>query len=231
MYIDSLILEVTERCNLACDHCLRGCARNIDLQKETVSSMLSQVNSIGAVVFTGGEPCLNLPIIKYTFDQIRKRKISLGEFWLATNGLVKSYDLAALLLKNIDLCNEPDMCGVAISVDEFHGQIKDKKNPLRFLSFYDKSREMKDWKPEYILNMGRAEETGVGFREFQPETKFYISDEWGDELGVETVYVRANGDLLADCDMSYDFMDKNAICRVEDFTSYVKALHKQESQE
>lgn len=224
MYVSSLIFEVTERCNLECEHCLRGCARNMDLQKETVDSMLSQVNGIGFVVFTGGEPCLNLPIIKYIFSQIRERGIGLEAFWLATNGLVNSLELATLLLNNIDLCSEPEMCGVAISVDEFHDNGKQAQNPLRFLTFYDKSKEVGVWKPEYIIDMGRAEELGLGCRSYEPDTEFAIDEYGDDDINVETVYVRANGDLLADCDMSYDFMDKNAICKVGEFTKYVTSL-------
>lgn len=225
MRIYNLIFEVTERCNLTCEHCLRGDARNIDMQKETVDKMLSQVNEVSIISFTGGEPCLNLPIIEYILDQVRARKIYLGSFWLATNGLVNSMELAALLLKNIDLCNEPEYCGVAISMDDFHGENDYSKNPLRFLSFYDKSKEVSDWKPEAIISSGRAEDYGFGMRVRNPDTDFIINDgDDEDNLEVEEVYVRANGDLLADCDVSYDFMDENAICRVEDFTSHIKQL-------
>ena len=59
--VRSLILEVTRRCNMCCDHCLRGDAQDLDMQKETVDALLEQVGSIGGVTFSGGEPLLNYP--------------------------------------------------------------------------------------------------------------------------------------------------------------------------
>lgn len=224
--IGTLIFEVTERCNMECKHCLRGCARNIDMEKETVNKVLSQVESVTSVVFTGGEPTLNLPLIEYIFEQIREMGIELGYFWLATNGMANSLELANILLKNIDYVEEPEYCGVAISVDEFHNFETDK-NPLKYLAFYDKSKEHHDdWEPKYIIKSGRAEENGIGMREREPATELSCDFDYDEDgnitwVNVEEVYVRANGDILADCDVSYDFMDENAICKADELTSHV----------
>lgn len=223
IYAETLIFEVTERCNLSCAHCLRGCARNMDMQKETVDKILDQVTGIDGLVFTGGEPTLNLPIIEYIFDQIRERHIPLAYFWLATNGVANSFELATILLRNIDMVNETDICGVAISTDEFHAQYT-KENVLRFLSFYDNSKEVENWKPEHIIKMGNAEENGIGRREYVPKTEFSIEDVVDDEIIVDRVYVRANGDILADCNVSYDFMDENAICKAEELAEHIESL-------
>ena len=41
------IFEVTRRCNLSCEHCLRGDAQNLDMTKETVDKVLDHIESIG----------------------------------------------------------------------------------------------------------------------------------------------------------------------------------------
>ena len=46
--IQSLTLEVTRRCNLACEHCMRGDAQNVDMTYEMVDKILDneEINSI-----------------------------------------------------------------------------------------------------------------------------------------------------------------------------------------
>ena len=65
MYVQDLILEVTRRCNMACEHCLRGDAQNMDMSTEVVDQILEHCDRIGAVTFSGGEPSLNIPLIRY----------------------------------------------------------------------------------------------------------------------------------------------------------------------
>lgn len=219
---NSLIIEVTQRCNLACEHCLRGCSRNVDLKKSYVDSLLDQVDTIGSVVFTGGEPTLNLPIIEYVFDEIRRRDIPLGFFWLATNGVEKSLELATLLLKNIDLCTEQELMGVAISMDVYH-DVDTRGNLLRFLSFYDYSKEWSENSYDRpLIAMGYAEENQLGGRDYHPKENISIIDVYNDIIQVEEIYLRANGEIVADCDISYDLADEMAICRVEDLTQFLE---------
>lgn len=45
-------IEVTRRCNMCCDHCLRGMAQNLDI-----------IVLPDHVFFTGGEPFLNVKAI------------------------------------------------------------------------------------------------------------------------------------------------------------------------
>ena len=54
MNIRNLIVEVTRKCNMYCDHCLRGEPINVNMKKEYIDLLLDQVDNIGSVVFTGG---------------------------------------------------------------------------------------------------------------------------------------------------------------------------------
>ena len=65
IFVGNLCLEVTRRCNMGCAHCLRGNAENLDMSRETIDQVLEQVDMIGQVTFTGGEPSLNMDTIRY----------------------------------------------------------------------------------------------------------------------------------------------------------------------
>ena len=41
MHICNLIIEITRRCNLQCDHCLRGNAESIDLDITTIDTLFN----------------------------------------------------------------------------------------------------------------------------------------------------------------------------------------------
>ena len=58
--IDNLIIEITRRCNMACAHCLRGDAQNIDIDPSYMLKLLrdNNIDYISMVTFTGGEPTL-----------------------------------------------------------------------------------------------------------------------------------------------------------------------------
>ena len=55
-----LILEVTRRCNMACEHCMRGDAQDMDMDIGLIDKALSSVSDIGCMTFSGGEPTLNV---------------------------------------------------------------------------------------------------------------------------------------------------------------------------
>jgi MoaA/NifB/PqqE/SkfB family radical SAM enzyme len=69
VYISQLIVEVTRRCNMMCDHCLRGDEQSIDMSDDVIKAVLSGVSSIGSLVFTGGEPTLAVDVIERFIDE------------------------------------------------------------------------------------------------------------------------------------------------------------------
>lgn len=222
VHVGNLMLEVTRRCNMCCTHCLRGEAENLDMSKETIDHVLEQVDSISTVSFTGGEPTLNLPIIEYFFDKAKElHKMPLA-FWLATNGKEYQVELASLLLKIFPEMDEPDACGVALSSDGFHDDVK--TNFLKGLVFYDDSKNRgSSTEPNWIIGEGRAKEWGEN--EF-PHSKLEIEPwNWNGREGVnvETVYVNACGQWLADCDYSYESQQNEVIGDIKDLREDLSA--------
>ncbi len=219
MYIDSLILEVTRRCNLKCAHCLRGEAQNLDISNETIKALIDSVDGIGNVTFTGGEPALNLPAIEYFFEYAATQGKLPYSFYIVTNGTVNSEPLAMLTLKWWPLMEERDYCGVAISVDEYHEQWEDPDNSiLHGLVYYRKDKEQPDLH-RYLIAEGRSENNPAA----RPLPDYELDTPEVDEDGsIEQLYVAANGKLFVSCDASFEHVDADAVYTVADLKDLAK---------
>ena len=51
---NQLTVEITRKCNMACAHCLRGDAENVDLTNMDIDGVLDQAEAIGRLIITGG---------------------------------------------------------------------------------------------------------------------------------------------------------------------------------
>ena len=59
IYVNYLAIEVTRRCNMKCNHCLRGDAQNLDISTAVLSGIAKHIHP-ASVIFTGGEPSLKI---------------------------------------------------------------------------------------------------------------------------------------------------------------------------
>jgi len=201
-----LILEVTRRCNMCCEHCLRGDAQNLDMAEETVDKLLEQVGSIATVTFSGGEPSLNVPLIRYFFKKARECGVMPYSFYVVTNGKANQLDLAAVLLEVYPEMEEPEACGISLSVDQYHEEL-DTSPLVKGLVFYDPQKEHQDFDERWVLRRGRAYESGIGTAGVTKE--FQVEGDGGDGVMVEELYVSADGSIYPDCNLSYDDMESD----------------------
>ena len=221
IYVSQLAIEVTRRCNMACDHCMRGDAQNIDIDLSHIDKIIDMCDSISNVTFTGGEPTLNLEAIRYTFEKMRHKYGYIPGFYIVTNGKANSRELAHLILDvwcDIDEM-EQEMSGVAISVDDFHENVDYAHNPLRALACYkpDKEHDPHD-NNHWVANIGRASETGVGVRPFTPSTELYITADC-DSVYIDDMLLAANGNVTSSCDYAYDD-ESVVVCHIDDFERF-----------
>lgn len=208
--IDNLILEVTRKCNMECDHCLRGKAQNINMSKKIIDKALEQINRISMISFSGGEPSLNTEAINYFAKKVIKEKYDLDTFWLATNAKEYKPELVLTLLDLYDYCferaGELEAGGLAISQDMFHDEVSSSNiNRYKALSFYDDSKEV-NFNKTRIINEGNARENGIGSTSIKEE-KLYIEC-YNDEIMIEELYINAKGDVIPGCDFSYETQEK-----------------------
>lgn len=227
IFVGNLCLEVTRRCNMGCAHCLRGNAEDLDMSHETIEQVLGQVDVIGQVTFTGGEPSLNVDAIRYFFAQARKYGKLPRSFFVATNGKANQKELAIELLKQYPDMEEQELCGVALSVDEWHDPQDYDRSILKGLSFYSDCKEKPDGYS--LIPEGRAVKLVIDPEKMIRPTSAHIvlsgnSDPDAGALEVEMLYVAADGKITGNCDMSYARIEKEAEYTISGFRAAVDKL-------
>jgi hypothetical protein len=200
---------------MTCEHCLRGDAQNMDMTKEIVDAALKGVTSIYQVTFSGGEPTLNLPIIKYVTKVIKAKKINLSAFWVVTNGKQPSMAIVTAMLDLYNLCDEPEFCGLSWSNDPYHVGVQEPKlyKGLSFFSARLTPDSVKKYDMKNLIAEGRALENSLTEHTHSKESISF--EEYDGELQMQsTVYIAANGNVMPDCDCSFDRIDEEAIGNV-----------------
>lgn len=146
----NLTFEVTRRCNICCEHCMRGDPQNIEITKEIVDEVLdnNKIVSIENLAFSGGEPTLNEDIIVYIIDKIIDNDIDVNNISMVTNGTIYSEKIVKAFKKfnayrnrniveklKFKLSQHPELLEVALkenidsharitfSTDQFHGDM------------------------------------------------------------------------------------------------------------
>ena len=87
MKIEYLMLELTRRCNQNCKHCLRGSQQALTLDTSLFNNLFDGILNVDKIVFTGGEPSLNIDAIRETLSFCKTHKIQVNSIYIATNGL------------------------------------------------------------------------------------------------------------------------------------------------
>lgn len=220
--IYDLSIEVTRRCNLHCQHCLRGDCQDADIDLKLITKLFKQTARVGSIIFSGGEPSLNVKAIPRIMAIAKRYDVSIDGFYIVTNGIANQKELAVELLKLYCDMPEKDMCGVAISVDRFHDG-KDQTDIVKGLAFYrdDKEHEPND-SDGWIMRIGRAEDYKMGRNPSWLPTSFDIDSYYEHQnpdnitgISVDMVYLSTNGYVYPSCDLSYKIMDAAKIIPVE----------------
>lgn len=227
MEIQNLVIEVTRKCNIKCEHCLRGEPINSNLKKEYIDSLLDQVTYINTVTFTGGEPSLNVPIMEYFLQEVKTRNINVNSFYIATNGINIPESFVIFCLKMYSYCDEKEGCSVDVSNDMYHsweGEYND--DMLSGLSFFRK-RYDKDGFNYYggssLIKQGRSTEGR------KPLSISVIDNV--DMFDETEIYLNCKGEIINGCDWSYKNQKKYKLCDVGELSEFYERLLKLEETE
>lgn len=221
--IDNLVIEATRKCNMVCEHCLRGKAENIDMKKAIQEKFLNHVKSISSVTFTGGEPSLYPQAINDFIDICTEKNIYVGNFYIATNAKQANNEFILALVKLYLFCDDNEISQVEISNDEFHQNNKETVRRLQALKFVDfRYQTTSKYSPSYI-NEGLYKENYNCGRDVKFEN-FSIN---GDRIEEGIILLNCKGFLIAGCDWSYENQrdKKMQICHVDN-KSYLNAITK-----
>ena len=159
--LHNLDIEVTRRCNLRCEHCMRGESQNININKDYIDVLLDnpEIKQIDKILFTGGEPTLNPEIIIYTINKIINNNLNVLSLAMVTNGIIYNDELVKAFYRfnefrnnkikkvitkryiNLDkeqvdkiLKDNSKHVRITFSTDNFHAPLKDdiKNNYLKY---------------------------------------------------------------------------------------------------
>lgn len=211
MDLNDAVIEITRKCNMVCDHCLRGDAQNCNIKHEYIDQLFSKVDYISSLSITGGEPTLNVDAIDYIVESAQRHNVDIGNFYIVTNGESIPDAFLMALIKLHCYCSDNEISGVKVSGDDFHDEAteKDKLSAFSFVEFE------KDKSSQYLVNEGYAYDNGLGSTERNIE-EFYVDDDTVDG----TVYLNCKGNIIAGCDWSYDSQDEQdkIVCFVNEFS-------------
>ena len=231
--VDTVVIEITRRCNMCCAHCLRCDAEAVDIQKKYIDAFLDSFANAGyisSLTFTGGEISLNIPAIRYTLNAVKERNISVGSFYMVTNGKAvdKMAELALASLEWWNYCDDKDdySCGLCISSDDFHEEIPRESASILSGLKYNRNDKVTDFRKQYLINEGRAKTINANqILKREPMvselTIEYKRDcEPGNKTGIDItdgeLYLNAIGDVVVGCDWSYESQKKYRIGNVMD---------------
>jgi len=217
MYIQNLILEVTRKCNFSCAHCLRGNAQNKNIDFAVIDALFNNnIDYIGMITFSGGEPSLYPEAINYFIDQCQSRGVEVGDFYIATNGGKSSGSLEFLtaVMRLYCFCSNNEMSQVEISKSDYHAgqQDEEAKKRLQCLRFAGERQHL-DYR--YLIHEGRAkvlnELNGTidEARRIEPEKQLRRDED--ENILTDELYINCKGDICLSCDLSYKRQDKNKI--------------------
>lgn len=204
LYVDRLIIEVTRKCNIQCGHCLRGDAECVNIKMKYVDALFSQINSIGNITFTGGEPQLVPGII----DKIRYsaiiHNIDVGNFYCVTNGVKNSKKFKDVMINWYNFCTDNEMSAISLSNDIWHDEATGYTintrhiENLEFFHVRDRLPQTRD----VIIKEGRAKFYGT--RDNEPDD-FYKDLYREEQISVveSALYLNALGKIINGCDWSY----------------------------
>ena len=86
LFIPNLEVSITDRCNLNCEHCMRGEKSNTNISDILLEKIFSEVGYVSNLTVTGGEPLMVKDRLKYLVYVLRKYKVSVEQFGFTTNG-------------------------------------------------------------------------------------------------------------------------------------------------
>lgn len=211
MELDELAIEVTRRCNMQCTHCLRGDAQNVTIPTNILKSFLKQITSITCITISGGEPSLVPHKIIEISNLLKKYKIRVDSFYIATNAKKVTDEFVSALAVLFMQCESPEGCCVKLSGAYHEDGPFINENITKLKSCFTFAHDARNECSQYgysPLSEGR----GVGLGRYIAQEEEYDLD-WDGRVGEGALYLNVKGQVIAGCNFSYRNQGKHIICK------------------
>jgi organic radical activating enzyme len=223
--VRSLVIEATRKCNMNCEHCLRGNSQRKTADNNHIYKLFQLISNVSDLTITGGEPTLAMDTLEYIEQAIRYGYCDVSSFYIVTNGKSINVErLAKWAYDMRDVCYDNEMSSVNFSFDDFHLHTfnnkqleKQRRNCYKLQEILDEEygiyeeenfvskHSNSDWGYSSLLKEGRAKDFGSRdnnvqfFEEYETETSIDFSE--------TELYLTCSGYLIAGCNWSYHSMD------------------------
>lgn len=180
--------------------------------KSILQKVLEDINSIGSLTITGGEPTLNIPAIRFILEELKRLEIPVNNFYIVVNGrkTCQSVDFLHLLIEMYMYQDYKDeyLPMIQMSNDKYHShpdEQRESKEFLSMLSFF--SCRDDEYKMSNIISEGRGYDLG-GWKDLNYSKDISIN-EYEDIIEIDTmIYLNAKGQICNNCDYSYETQDE-----------------------
>ncbi len=233
--INSAVIEVTRKCNMNCEHCLRGASQRKTISDQHIYKFLQIVDNIGTLTITGGEPTLAMESLEQIKHCAQYGNCAVGDFYMVTNGKAINVDRLAEWANSMRfVCHNNEISGVAFSFDTFHTQTlewkqaeKQKRNFQRLQEkiqyeygifdegcgeFIRQHSDTSSMSYDSLISEGRAKDFGArdnnlyAFESYEYDDVIHFSE--------EVLYLSSNGYIVAGCNWSYESIDNRQDIRI-----------------
>ena len=232
--IADLAIEVTRKCNMKCEHCLRGNSQRKTIDNQYIYKMLQLIDNVGTLTIAGGEPTLSMDSLQQIRHCIIYGNRDVSSFYMVTNG--KAINLEAMAEWIYDMhncCSDNEMSSIGFSFDSFHTQTFNWKQSDKHSNNYYRLQDMIEMNyglynssgESYVtkhsdenlgyhnlLKEGRAKDFGTRDNNIQ----FFEEDNYKDTIyfNEEVLYLTCSGYIVAGCNWSYHNMDNNKAIQI-----------------
>lgn len=233
--IDSLVIEVTRKCNLKCEHCLRGATQRKTISDQHIYKMMQLIDNVSSLTISGGEPTLAMAAL----DQIRNcttyGTCDINSFYMVTNGkAINVAGVAAWAAAMEEACSDNEISGIGFSFDQWHTQYLNwsqlKKQERNYYELKETLNEdygigecesggdfvrkhsTKSWSYSSLISEGRAKNSGSRDNIMYS----FEEEEYGDRLSFseKSLYLSSNGNIVAGSNWSYHSIDTKKDIRI-----------------
>jgi hypothetical protein len=183
-----LLIEVTRRCNMACEHCMRGKPQDIDFDCAHLVRFIKKykVTNIGILTLSGGEPSIAVPTLKEILYTLKVMEVEVDNFFIATNGKDITPEFIGVIADYYDYCTGNECSTIRLSTDRYHE--KPSRKSLALLRILNIFFERGDISDSNVINQGNAKDWG--------QTEAVVE--------IDHVYLNCLGQTMHQCDLSYE---------------------------
>lgn len=230
--VESLVINITDICNMECPFCLRGDRKGRKLDLSLIPKIFEGIEEVESLTITGGEPSCNADAVTAIVNYLKEHKddIYVGGFFIATNGkeykqelvdavkdmffiwLEKNYEPGHLIAGGAKgyaafLDDMKYMFSIAVSIDKFHEPIPLENWFKYYISgVYSNAKEM-DYGKTGVIARGWGD--GLKNSYYKEYRELHVEKEYPSEITAGEVYVSVDGCIYGDCDMSYEMEEYN----------------------